>query len=314
MASKMGLVCTLTFYFLLNISTYLIMTSINDNFYTDFSVSFHFFLIFFCIFSFYLLMKTKKGPGIIEKNSKGSLSIIDETAINNNETKNISLSNSPLVITKSDLVLKENCDICNISDLPLRSHHCKKCGLCVLKYDHHCTFISTCIGEDNHLKFIFFLFSQNIAIILALYGLMKTIRLFFENNKNASFTDIPGAIFFFIFILSLYFIYCSILFFFHAYLVCTNQTSYEIFHKDKCPYLHIFKDERNKILNERGIEVEPTFAYHPFDSGIINNLKLLISKLFKNNYKINWEEIYFENLKTNNIYRNFCDNEYWSCF
>ena len=313
MASKMGLVCNLTFYFLLNISTYLIMTSINDNFYTDFSIFYHFSLIFLCCFSFYLLLQIKKrGPGIIEKNSKGSFSI-DENIINNNETKTISLSNSPLVISKSDLLFSENCDMCNIWNLPLRSHHCKKCGICVLKFDHHCSFISTCIGENNHLNFIIFLFFQSIAIFLALYGLFKTIHLFFENNKNSNYRDIPASIFFLIFILIFFCGYCSILFLFHVYLVCTNQTTYEIFHQEKCPYLKIFKIERNKILTERAIEVKPTFAYHPFDSGISNNLKLFFEKFYRNNYKINWEDIYFENLKTNNIYRNFCDNEYWSC-
>ena len=290
------------------------MNSINDNFYSDFSLFYHFTFISLCCFSFYLLMKTRKiGPGIIEKNSKGALSL-DETIINNNEKKSISLSNSPLVISKSELLFNENCDFCNISNLPLRSHHCKKCGICVNKFDHHCSFINTCIGENNHLNFIFFLFFQTITLILALYGLFKTIHLFFENNKNSGYKDIPSSIFFLIAILLFYFVYCFILFFFHVYLVCTNQTTYEIFHHEKCPYLKIFKKERKKILAERAIDVKPTFAYHPFDSGITNNIKLLIQKFSNNNYKICWEDIYFENLKTNNIYRNFCDNEYWSCF
>ena len=315
MASKMGMVCSLTIYFLLNISTYIIMNTINDNFYSDFSLFYHFSLFFLCGFSFFLLLKTKKiGPGIIEKNSKGTLTI-DEAITNNNETKNMSLSNSPLIISKSDLVINDNCDICNISNLPLRSHHCKKCGLCILKYDHHCTFIDSCIGEDNHLILIVFLFFQTNAIVLALYGLLKTIHLFFVKYPNSLYSDIPPSIYFIIIILLLYFGYCFFLLFFHIYLVSTNQTSYEIFHKEKCPYLSIFKIERNKILNERGIDVKPTFAYNPFDKGIINNIKLFIGKYYKkNNYKINWENIYFENLKTNNIYRNFCDNEYWSCF
>ena len=125
MASQMGKVCSFTFYFLINLSTYLIMNSVNDKFYSDFSLFYHFSLIFFACLSYYLLLKTKKGPGIIEKNSKGSLDI-DSSITKNNETKNISLSNSPLIINKSDLVINENCDQCNISNLPLRSHHCRR--------------------------------------------------------------------------------------------------------------------------------------------------------------------------------------------
>ena len=101
--------------------------------------------------------------------------------------------------------------------------------------------------------------------------------------------------------------------FFHNYLICTNQTSYEIYNKEKCPYLETFRKERTKILELRDIDIKPTYVFHPFDSGIVKNVKLCVNKFWNDNYKINGEEIYFENLKTNNIYSNFYDNEYWSC-
>ena len=307
----MGNVCSHSFYIFLNISTYLIMGSVNDNFYKDFSLLYHFSFLFFASFSFFLLLKSKKSPGFIEKNSNGNLPI-DKSIINNDENKNISMSGSPLMIPKSELFYKETCDICKISDLPMRSRHCKKCGRCVLKYDHHCSFTGTCIGENNHLNFIIFLFFQCITLILALFGLFKTVSIFLKNNNN-KYRDIPAPIFIYIFFLIVIFIYCAFLFFFHNYLICTNQTSYEIYHKEKCPYLETFRKERTKILELRDIEIKPTYVFHPFDSGVVKNVKLCVNKFRNDNYKINWEEIYFENLKTNNIYSNFCDNEYWSC-
>lgn len=309
---SMGTVCSHSFYIFFNLSIYLIMSSINDNFYQDFSYLYHGLFIFFCFFSFYLLLKTKRSPGFIEKNSNGNLSI-DSTIINNNEGQNISMSGSPLMIPKSDLLFKESCDICKISNLPLRSRHCKKCNRCVLKYDHHCSFTGVCIGENNHLNFIFFLFFQTIALSLALYGLFKTVNIFLSKNVYYKYADIPPSIFIYIFFTLIFFVYCGFLFFFHVYLISTNQTSYEIYHKERCPYLEIFKKERNKIIEQRGIEIESTYAFHPFDSGIIKNINLCVKKYWDDNYKINWDEIYFENLKTNTIYRNCCDNEYWSC-
>ena len=106
----------------------------------------------------------------------------------------MSLSGSPLMIPKSELLYKESCQICKIS-IPLRSHHCKKCGKCVSKYDHHCSFTGTCIGENNHLNFIIFLFFQSIALIFALYGLFKTVVIFLSKNIYSKFTDIPPSIF-----------------------------------------------------------------------------------------------------------------------
>uniref|UniRef100_A0A0A9Z6P4 Palmitoyltransferase n=2 Tax=Lygus hesperus TaxID=30085 RepID=A0A0A9Z6P4_LYGHE len=39
-----------------------------------------------------------------------------------------------------------------------RSHHCRKCGRCVLKMDHHCPWINNCVGHANHAHFVAFLF------------------------------------------------------------------------------------------------------------------------------------------------------------
>ncbi|KAJ7574053.1 DHHC palmitoyltransferase-domain-containing protein [Mycena floridula] len=39
---------------------------------------------------------------------------------------------------------------------PYRSHHCRICGTCVLKFDHHCPWIGQCVGARNHKFFINF--------------------------------------------------------------------------------------------------------------------------------------------------------------
>ncbi|KAI0742878.1 zf-DHHC-domain-containing protein [Daedaleopsis nitida] len=41
---------------------------------------------------------------------------------------------------------------------PLRAHHCRACGTCVLKYDHHCPWIGGCVGARNHRFFVIFVF------------------------------------------------------------------------------------------------------------------------------------------------------------
>ncbi|XP_029204999.2 palmitoyltransferase ZDHHC6-like isoform X2 [Acropora millepora] len=49
------------------------------------------------------------------------------------------------------------CAVCNGYKAP-RSHHCSKCGRCVMKMDHHCPWINSCVGHMNHRSFILFLF------------------------------------------------------------------------------------------------------------------------------------------------------------
>lgn len=55
------------------------------------------------------------------------------------------------------------CKKCNIIP-PLRASHCKKCGRCVLRRDHHCPWFDCCIGMENHLFFVIFLFFENFTL------------------------------------------------------------------------------------------------------------------------------------------------------
>ncbi|KAB0790303.1 hypothetical protein PPYR_15359 [Photinus pyralis] len=49
------------------------------------------------------------------------------------------------------------CGVCQGYKAP-RSHHCRKCGRCVMKMDHHCPWINNCVGWGNHAHFTAFLF------------------------------------------------------------------------------------------------------------------------------------------------------------
>ncbi|XP_076056717.1 palmitoyltransferase ZDHHC6 [Oratosquilla oratoria] len=49
------------------------------------------------------------------------------------------------------------CGTCEGFKAP-RAHHCRKCGHCVMKMDHHCPWINNCVGHKNHAYFTMFLF------------------------------------------------------------------------------------------------------------------------------------------------------------
>ena len=38
----------------------------------------------------------------------------------------------------------------------VRTFHCDRCGLCIEKHDHHCGYLSNCVGVYNYKKFFTF--------------------------------------------------------------------------------------------------------------------------------------------------------------
>ncbi|GBE59119.1 cell cycle regulator with zn-finger domain-containing protein [Babesia ovata] len=63
---------------------------------------------------------------------------------------------------------RRSCKWCSIYK-PDRAHHCRVCGRCVLKMDHHCPWVNNCIGWANHKYFFLTVF---YAVVLS--GLVST--------------------------------------------------------------------------------------------------------------------------------------------
>ena len=285
------------FYFLINMITYLLVRDTADETsnYNSFYYMYNVILSLLCISSFLLLIRTKQDAGEIEINTKGIL----ERDITLSDSS-IKLKYTPLMIMK--LMPCNGCKHCKIMELPLRSYHCPICQRCIRTYDHHSKLIGNCIGENNHLVFILFLFSQSATFFLAIICLIKRyfVQPYFIKIMIINYISL------FSFVLSIFAINLVL----HLYLIITNQTSYEIFYKENCPYLRIFKQERMKIYTERGIEIKDELSYNPFDCGIKKNIGYAVYKLFNTYDKMKWEDIYFANLRTNHVNFSLCKNKY----
>ncbi|XP_067938222.1 palmitoyltransferase ZDHHC3-A-like [Watersipora subatra] len=66
---------------------------------------------------------------------------------------------------------------------PPRAHHCRICGRCIQKMDHHCPWVNNCVGEYNQKFFIMFLFYVGVA---STYAIFMTITYWLTHPEFSS--------------------------------------------------------------------------------------------------------------------------------
>ncbi|XP_035130030.3 palmitoyltransferase ZDHHC23 isoform X3 [Callithrix jacchus] len=104
--------------------------------------------------------KTKGFPGA---DTAGSL--------NNRTVKDDPKGSSRLLAGSPTKVKEDWCAKCQLVR-PARAWHCRICGICVRRMDHHCVWINSCVGESNHQAFILALL---IFLLTSVYGITLTL-------------------------------------------------------------------------------------------------------------------------------------------
>jgi len=108
---------------------------------------------------------------------------------------------------------------------PDRTHHCKFCGVCVLKQDHHCPWVGTCIGFRNYKYFTCMIFYGLLNSAYFNYIFSDVIRFLILEEKQLSYELVIFFItyFFMIMVMIALFIFNI----FHFWITVKNFTTHE---------------------------------------------------------------------------------------
>lgn len=60
------------------------------------------------------------------------------------------------------------CKICD-RPKPPRFYHCRRCGLCIFRMDHHCDWLGCCVGQFNYKLYIHILANLLLIGLYCLY-------------------------------------------------------------------------------------------------------------------------------------------------
>jgi hypothetical protein len=66
---------------------------------------------------------------------------------------------------------------------PDRSHHCRHCNQCILKFDHFCVLLNRCIGYSNYK---FFLLTVFYGILFGIFVSVTVLQQLIYDTANGS--------------------------------------------------------------------------------------------------------------------------------
>ncbi|KAI3929819.1 hypothetical protein MKX01_025987 [Papaver californicum] len=118
---------------------------------------------------------SRKDPGFIRMNVHDPQNVKDDEPLLKIEV------NNPALLAGNWSQLCATCKIVR----PLRSKHCSTCDRCVEQFDHHCPWVSNCIGKKNKWDFFLFLVLEVSAMMVT--GAVACIRIWSDPMAPSSF-------------------------------------------------------------------------------------------------------------------------------
>ncbi|KAH7667319.1 palmitoyltransferase ZDHHC9/14/18 protein [Dioscorea alata] len=183
----------------------------------------------------FLFLTSSRDPGIVPRSVRPPES--EETFDGatpsmewvSGRTPHLRLPRTKDVSVNGFVVKVKYCETCFLYRPP-RASHCSICNNCVQKFDHHCPWVGQCIGLRNYR--FFFLFISSSTFLCIYVFTISWLNIIGERKHYTSLwksmtSEVLSLVLIIYTFVAVWFV--GGLTVFHAYLISTNQTTYENF-------------------------------------------------------------------------------------
>jgi len=88
-------------------------------------------------------------------------------------------------ITGQPVILNGFCQICQVH-VDKTTRHCKPCNKCVRGFDHHCQFLSNCVGSANYTSFCISILGAWCTLLISSILYLYTASIYFSDRYRWS--------------------------------------------------------------------------------------------------------------------------------
>ncbi|KAL0216630.1 hypothetical protein P9112_008814 [Eukaryota sp. TZLM1-RC] len=118
--------------------------------------------VFLAFALFFLLCTAFADPGFIPPDCSHKEDLVSNDSWSVLHRPSIVRASFP---GQSDVFVSRLCNKCQIFKPP-GVHHCSTCDCCTRHFDHHCSWIGTCVGERNYGVFLWFITTLSVLFLL----------------------------------------------------------------------------------------------------------------------------------------------------